>query len=114
VASVTGVVDVSRDPSARSIRVLLISEEPRSEFDRIWPAELDQSLHFALERMPPGKYLAFAVEENDFDLWDNQDFIKLLEEEGVEVELHESEHATIHLKLIPKDATDRIRRQLGI
>ncbi len=36
-----------------------------------------------------------------------------IQSEGTEVELHEKEQATIHLKPIPKEETDRIRKQLG-
>jgi hypothetical protein len=31
------------------------------------------------------------------DVWGRQEFMKLLEDKGVELDLHESEHATVHL-----------------
>lgn len=65
-------------------------------------------------RLPPGKYLAFATQESDFDLWDDADFVQLLEPEASALELHENEHASLRLKLIPKDVTTRLRQQLGL
>lgn len=113
VASIAGNVDVSPGDSNGPIQVWLAAEEPSAEFDK-YRVELDQYRHFSIERMRPGKYLAFAVADDDFSVWDNPDFITLLKNEGTELELHESEHATVHLKLIPKKEIDRLKRQLGI
>ena len=113
VASIAGDVDVSPDDPKGPIQVLLTAKQPSAEFDK-FQVELDQYRHFSVERMRPGKYLAFAVEDDDFSACDNPDFITLLKNEATEVELHESEHATIHLKPIPKDEIDRLKRQLGI
>lgn len=119
-ASVDGDVEIGQDRSRPSVntpevQVLLISEGNSSlETGKIRSATLDQTLHFSIGHLPPGKYLAFAAQENDSDLWDSPDFVKLLESEGTKLDLHEGSHATIHLKAISKDVTDRIRQQLGI
>ncbi len=110
VASVSGDVEASESQASHPMRVLLISEDTASEWNKISLGELDQSLHFSIEHMRPGKYIAFAAQEDDFDLWDNADFVKLLQSEGTEVELHESQHANLHLKLITKGVTDHIRQ----
>jgi len=112
-ASVTGDVEALQDQPGHSVRVLLISEERAPQW-KINPAELDQSLHFSIDCFRPGKYIVFATQEQDFDIWNNTDFVNLLRSEGTEMELHENQHATLHLKIIPKDVTDRIRQQLGI
>ncbi len=114
VASLSGDVEVSQDQPKNSVKVVLISEDSTPSGDKIRPAELDQSLHFSIERLRPGKYVAFAAQEDDFDVWADADFLRLLQSQGSELELHEKEHATVHLKLIPKDVTDRIRQQLGL
>jgi hypothetical protein len=114
VASLAGDIEVPQDGPKNSIRVLLIAADAGFQWNKIIPAQIDQSLHFSLQRLRPGKYLAFASQEDDFDLWDNEDFVKLLRSEASEIELHEKENATVHLKLIPKQTTDRVRQQLGI
>ncbi|MFZ0594121.1 MAG: hypothetical protein WAM39_26930 [Bryobacteraceae bacterium] len=113
VASVTGDIETPPDQPAHSAHVLLLCEDSTPECDMA-SADLDQSLHFSNDHIRPGKYLAFAAQDNDSDLWKNADFIKLIQSEAVEIDLHEKEHATIHLKLIPKSETDRLRHQLGI
>jgi hypothetical protein len=115
VASVTGDVDVPEDQSDAPVHVVLISEEEPvlPESRRHWPM-LDQSHHFSIPNLRPGKYLAFATEDNDADLWANAGLVRLLQPEGIEVELHEKESATLHLKLIAKDETDAVRQKLGL
>ena len=63
--------------------------------------------------MPPRPYEAFASED-DLDLWDNTEFIKLLQSKGNHLELQEKQQANLHLKLIPKEETDRVRHRLGL
>jgi hypothetical protein len=67
-----------------------------------------------LSNLRPGKYLAFAAQDGDFDLWTEPQFLAAMEERATKLELHESEHAATHLKLIRKDLTDTIRQQLGL
>ncbi len=116
VAGTSGDVEVTGDrKSKRAVRVLLISEEGNgSGAGRVVPGEVDQYLHFSVERLRPGKYLAVATQEGDFDFWESPEVLKSLSASGVEVDLRESDHRTVHLKLIPKEETDRLRRQLGI
>ncbi len=117
-ASLSGDIEVLQDQPKTSISVLLISEDasPKlpAELGGIVSPSLDQTLHFSSAHLRPGKYLAFAAQESDWNLWKNPDFVKPLQAEGVEVELHEKEGATLHLKLITKDETDRVRKRLGI
>jgi hypothetical protein len=107
VASLTGDVEAPQD---QSVHVLLIATETSKSIE----LTLDQTLHFSNSKLRPGKYWAFAAEDPDADLWDNPDFVKAVQSQGNEIDLHEKEQANIHLKLIPKDETDRIRKQLGL
>ncbi len=91
VGSLSGDVEVPQDQPRNSASVLLISEEISPELGGILPASLDQTLHFSSAHLRPGKYLAFAAQDSDWDLWKNADFVKLLQSEGKEVELHEKE-----------------------
>jgi len=115
VASVGGDVEVKPDQSKRSVHVLLLSVEERYSLQPglLWPL-VDQTFRFSKAEMRPGKYLAFAVEDDDQALWESADFVSLLEPQGTEVTLHEKEHSNVHLKLIPKDETDAIRKRLGL
>ncbi len=114
VATVTGDVSRTEDQAGHPAHVFLIAREALVSRERTTPADLDQSSQFTLNHMTPGSYLAIATEESDQDAWDNADFLKLLQSEAAAIDLHENEHATLHLKLIPKETTSRIRQQLGL
>lgn len=114
VASVTGDVEVPQDRSTNPVHVWIISPETSSPYEHVRSVELDQSLHFSIRNLRPAKYLLFATEEDDSDPWDNTEFVEHLQSSGAELELQEKQQATVHLKLIPKDETDRVRKALGI
>ena len=101
--------------AAGNVHVLVLAEAQNEmpEFRQNW-AELDQSLHFSVSTLRPGKYLAFAMQDNDPDLRNKADFLKALQSEAEEVKVNEKDHANVHLKLIPKDRTDGIRKRLGL
>jgi hypothetical protein len=104
-----------QDQPAPPVHVVVISEipdEPAEQKQR-WP-RLDQSLHFSIENTRPGKYLAFATEDDDANLWNNEEFISLVQPDAMEVQLQEKEHRSLHLKLIRKEETEGIRKRLGI
>jgi hypothetical protein len=113
IASVTGDVDVGQEGFKGSFRILLIDENA-VEWAKVFSTEPDQSFHFSVSNLRPSKYLAFAAQEGDFDLWTDSQFLAAMEEKATKLELHESEHAMVHLKLIPKAVTDTIRQQLGL
>jgi|SRR5580704_14379732 hypothetical protein len=106
-ASLTGDVEAEQD---QSVHVYLITLETKNSTE----ITLDQFCHFSVSRMRPGKYLTFAAEDADAELWSNPEFVKAIQSQGKEIELHEKEQASIHLKLIPKDDTDAIRKRLGL
>ena len=110
VASVAGEVEVSEEQATRPLHVFLIRDGldgPSTEW-----ATFDQTFHFTKTNLRPGKYLALAVQDEDAP-WKNPDFIKSFHSEGTELELHEKESVTVHLKLIPKEETDDARKRLG-
>ena len=115
VASISGDVDPPQGQPNPSVHVLVISEEPgeHAEVRHRWP-ELDQTLHFSIARLRPGKYISLAVQDDNPDLWENSAFVKSFEAEGTAIELHEKENATVHLKVIPKEETDGARKRLGL
>ena len=115
-ASLTGDVERPQNQAPLPVQALLV---PQSKSDALFGSgnhtlALDQSLHFSTTNLPPGKYTAFATEEEDSELWENAEFLNLVQSQGTPIELHEREQANLHLKLIPKDETDRIRKQLGL
>ncbi len=109
VASVSGDLERPQNKPSEAPQVVLLGEDGSRE-----NVATDQFLHFSVEDKRPGKYLAFAAEERDPDLWSNDGFLALMRSAGTALELHEGEHATLHLKLITKDVTDQVRRQAGL
>ncbi len=114
VATVSGDVELPQDGATHSARVLLIAEDGPLDSSKIIPCVLDQLLHFSAANMRPGRYAAVAAEEDDPDLWSSEKFLDSIKSEGAELDLQENQHATVHLKLITKDATQRVRHQLGL
>ena len=116
VANLSGDVELPADQPKGPVEVLALPEElgelakPRNRsFGRA-----DQSLHFSIDRMRPGKYRAFAVQDLDYELWSNPDFVGLMADKGVEVALHEKEQTTVHLKVITKTEIEAARKRLGL
>lgn len=114
VAGIAGEVEVSKDRAPNSVHVFLIAEDDNSPYEHVRPIDIDQSFHFSVQHLRPAKYLLFATEEENSEAWDNAEFVKALAPEGAELELQEKQQAAVHLKLIPKGDTDRIKRQLGL
>ncbi len=120
VAALSGDIEITQPPAQdsaqpqRPIEVLLIAEDRLPRWDGFRSVTPDQTLHFSTPHVAPGKYLIVATQDGDSALWNNDSAFKAFQSQGVEVELHEKDNATIHLKLIPKDDTDRVRRELGL
>jgi len=111
-ATITGDVTAPHDRPGRPVHIILVPQR-ESPLNRAWNTKVDQFLHFSIEGRDPGKYIAFAAEEGDIELWDDPDFLRVMRPDGTAIELHENEHATVKLKLITIEATDRVRSQLG-
>lgn len=120
VAALSGDIEITQPPAQdsaqpqRPIEVLLIAEDRLPRWDGFRSVTPDQTFHFSTPHVAPGKYLIVATQDGDSALWNNDSAFKAFQSQGVEVELHEKDNATIHLKLIPKDDTDRVRRELGL
>ncbi len=113
VGAITGDVDVPDDRPKKHVHIFVLQEDESHEHTP-WRVEADQSLHFSIENRPPGKYIAFAAEDGDWNLWEESNFIRVIRSEGTEIDLHEKEHATLRLKLITTEVTNRARQQLGL
>ena len=107
-ASLSGDVKLPHDAAKSPVCVFVTRN------GEVYSADLDQYLHFSREDLAPGKYVVFAAQEDDFELWRNPQFVKLMEAEGDTVELEEKQHGSVQLNLVTKDTTDRIRRHLGL
>ena len=113
VASVSGTIEVSGEKPPKTIHIILV-EEGENARPGVYGVVADQFLHFSIEDRKPGKYRVFATEDADLELWDQPSFIRLLQSEGAVLELHESEHANVSVKLITSDVISRVRQQLGL
>ena len=120
VATVAGDVEEPQEKNDDPLRGVLAPEGMLIDgavgvWDRAIHFEtLDQSRHFLDEDVRPGKYLAFGVQEPDYELWSNVEFVKAVRAEGTELEVGERAHASVHLKVIPKAEIEEIRKRLGL
>lgn len=98
VAALSGDVELTQDQAEHTANVLVLAEGENevSPQKYHWP-ELDQSFHFNVTNLRPEKYRVFAIEDGDTEPWTNSEFLKALQSEGVEVELHEKDHSNVHL-----------------
>jgi hypothetical protein len=69
---------------------------------------VDQAGAFNMKSLPPGRYLAYALEQVDNNQLQNPDVLKQLASRGVEVELKEKDNKQIQLTPIPADDLKRI------
>ena len=111
VAMLDGDVEATHGHLPNSVNIILLTNALSDSPDTAGGSPLlDQSLHFSVDHLRPGTYMAFAAQEGDWDLWQDPAFVRHLLPLGVKVELHEKEHAHVHLKLITKEETEAARR----
>jgi hypothetical protein len=69
---------------------------------------------FSIPQVPPGHYSAFAVEQLDYNLWQNPDFIRLMQSRGVSVDVQENDRKQVQLSMIPLSDIQQVMAQLGL
>jgi Carboxypeptidase regulatory-like domain len=102
-ASIAGtVVDANGQPIANATVVDVPSAEHRMRTDLYQRDTTDESGHFNLRGLNPGKYTVLAFEELQEDVR-QPGFLKSYEKRGEIVQLDESTRKNVVLKLIPND-----------
>lgn len=103
-ASISGtVVDANGQPVAKATVVDVPAAEHRMRLDLFQQDTTDQSGHFSLRGLNPGKYTVLAFEELQED-FRQPEFLKSYEARGEIVQLDKSARKSVVLKLIPSDA----------
>jgi protocatechuate 3,4-dioxygenase beta subunit len=103
-ASITGeVVDGNGQPVANATVVDVPAAERRTRPDLYQRDMTDESGHFSLRGLNPGKYTVFAFEELQSDVR-QPEFLTTYETLGEPVELDEGARKNVVLKLIPYDS----------
>lgn len=102
--AVDGTINKDDGLPAFGATVVLVPDPPlRKRDDHFRNSTTDQYGHFTERGIPPGKYRAIALQEIDYELFHDPDFLMLVEMNGVAVEISEKEKKTLQLKLIPAD-----------
>lgn len=102
-ASIAGtVVDGNGQPIANATVVDVPIAEHRTRTDRYQRDTTDESGHFSLRGLNPGRYTVLAFEELQEDVR-QPDFMKSYGTRGEIVQLDEGTRKSIVLKLIPPD-----------
>jgi hypothetical protein len=111
VAQLTGTIQMPQDankPSASDFTVVLISAVLSADGSGLIFGVVDQAGTFNMKSLPPGSYLAYALEQVDNNQLQNPDVLKQLASRGVEVELKEKDNKQIQLTPVPADDLKRI------
>jgi protocatechuate 3,4-dioxygenase beta subunit len=102
-ASITGkVVDGNGQPIANATVVDVPTAEHRTRPDLYQRDTTDESGHFSLRGLNPGRYTVFAFDELQEDVR-QPEFLKSYETHGEIVQLDEGTRKSVVLKLIPHD-----------
>jgi hypothetical protein len=110
-AQVGGTVQVAQDANKTSppdFSVVLMPEVLNADGSGMLFSNVDQNGIFSIKRVTPGRYLAYALENVDFNQLQNPDIFKQLASRGMEVEVKEKDNKQIQLTPIPADDLKRI------
>lgn len=69
---------------------------------------------FTMQNVRPGQYTAFAVERFDGSLWQNPNFVKEIENDGIAVDIAENDHKQIQLSAISSDQIQQASVRAGV
>ena len=101
---IDGTVQTDKGDAAGSATVTVIpDEEHRTLMWMYKTSNTDQNGHFTIKGLRPGKYTVYAWEDIEQGAYQDPDFVKPHESAGEKVEISESAHSNIQLKVIPAD-----------
>ena len=100
-AAVNGTVTNDKGQVATNVTVVLVPDTPdRSRHELYKTATLDQYGHYKLGGIAPGSYRLFAFQNLDEGAWEDPDYLKTIEKQGVPVSLAESDRQSSDLTVI--------------
>ncbi len=100
--SLTGIVTRNNAP-ARRAQVLLLSADQSRRLDQIWAptAWTYENGRFAIERLKPGNYLAFAFEDIEDGFWRNEERFKQFASGAKQVSIGRKSAVSLNLEVMP-------------
>ena len=103
-ATLDGTVKNDKDEVVTNGTVVLIPDPPnRSSHELYETATLDQYGHYKIKGITPGSYSLFAFQNVERGIWEDPDYLKNIEKQGVAVTLDESDQQSNDLKVISGD-----------
>jgi hypothetical protein len=105
----------SNDNSApRAATVILVPESLAPDGSNLMMRGTGRSSAFSFTNVPPGRYTAFAVEQFNYNAWQNPNFIASLQGRGVSVDLSEKDRKQIELSVISASDLLQAMAQIGL
>lgn len=69
---------------------------------------------FAVKNVRPGKYFGYAVQRGDPNLWQNPDFLRVMQSQGASLEIDENSRQQIQLPLLASEQVEQAAGRLGL
>jgi hypothetical protein len=127
VAEVDGTVETNGQPSQIPLAspnggqaaspypmVVLVPTKPAPDGSGLLAQPVQPTGGFTMQNVRPGQYIAFAVERFDGSLWQNPNFLKEIENDGIGVDVAENDHKQIQLSTISSDQIQQASVRAGI
>ncbi len=113
-AEIEGTLSASSDGTqAANGTALLVPEALPVDGSGVLSAGIRAGGIFTLANVPPGHYFAFAIERWS-SIWQNPDFLHLMERDGTPVNVEENGHAQLQLSLLSADQLQQAASRLGL
>ena len=94
---VAGAVAEKGAPAAGATVLLIAADHSKRDSMTTKVSPTDQKGTFALKSVPPGEYLAFAFDEIEYGVWEDEEVFKKIESKGVRVAVQRNGSSSITL-----------------
>jgi hypothetical protein len=113
-AELDGSLVSNDDATSRGGAIVLVPETLAPDGSNLMMRGTGRSSAFSFTNVPPGRYTAFAVEQFNYNAWQNPNFIANLQGRGVSIDLGENDRKRIELS--PVSASDLLQAmaQIGL
>jgi hypothetical protein len=95
------VEDEKQQPAANATIILVPEASKRDQFSLFKQTTADQNGAFTVKGLPPGEYTLFSWEEIEDGAWQDPEFLKKYEADGIKVKVAEGSSETAKVKMIP-------------
>jgi hypothetical protein len=99
---IKGTVEDEKQQSAANATIILVPEaSKRDQFSLFKQTTADQNGAFTVKGLPPGEYTLFSWEEIEDGAWQDPEFLKKYEADGIKAKVAEGSSETAKVKMIP-------------